>query len=132
MNIEALAESFLSSEHGQQALSALSAKGIAPDQAQGYLKHALSAASAHVEAHAAEHGILGDHPGKSFFAAFASGLLKGDGVMGSLEDGAAGVVTARVVETLCDKAGVDSATAETVAAAATPYVMGFLKSHLGG
>lgn len=131
MNIEALSDSFLSSEHGQQALSALQAKGIAPDQAQGYLKHALSAVGTHAEEHAQSHGLLGDHPGKSFFAAFASGLLKGDGVIGALEDGAEGVLVARVVETLCDKAGIDSATAETIAAAATPYAVSFVKSHLG-
>jgi hypothetical protein len=132
MSVEQLVQNFLSSDHGQQAMAALQEKGINPADAQGYLTHAATAVAAHAEDHAASAGILGDHPGRSFFAAFASGLLKGDGVIGSLEDGAAGVVTARVVEALCERAGVDTATAEVVAAAATPYAMGYIKSHLGG
>jgi hypothetical protein len=131
MSIEQLVQSFLSSDHGQAAMAALQEKGINPADAQGYLSHAATAVASHAEDHAASTGILGDHPGRSFFAAFASGLLKGDGVIGSLEDGAAGVVTARVVEALCERAGVDTATAEMVAAAATPYAMGYIKSHLG-
>lgn len=132
MSAEELVGNFLSSADGQQAMAALQEKGINPADAQGYLTHAATAVAAHVEDHAQSHGILGDHPGRSFFAAFASGLLKGDGVVGSLEDGAAGVVTARVVETLCEKAGLDTGTAEMVAAAATPYAMSYVKSHLGG
>ena len=132
MSVEQLVQSFLSSEHGQQAMAALQEKGINPGDAQGYLTHAATAVASHAESHAESHGILGDHPGRSFFAAFASGLVKGDGVISSLEDGAAGVVTARVVEALCEKAGVDTATAEVVAAAATPYAMSYIKSHLGG
>lgn len=132
MSVEELVGNFLSSEQGRQATAALQEKGIDPDTAQTYLTHAATAVAAHAEDHAQSHGILGDHPGRSFFAAFASGLVKGDGVLDSLEDGAAGVVTARVTEALCDKAGLDSATAEMVAAAATPYAMSFIKSHLGG
>ncbi len=132
MEAQALIGTFLSSEQGQQALAALQDKGISTDAAQTYLGHALDATQAHVDDHAASHGILGDHPGKSFFAAFASGLLKGDGVLGSLEDGALGVVSGRVVEALCDKAGVDSSTATMIAGAVTPYAMSFLKSHIGG
>lgn len=132
MSVEELVGNFLSSEHGQQAMAALQEKGIDPGTAQGYLTHAATAVASHAEEHAQSHGILGDHPGRSFFAAFASGLVKGDGVLGSLEDGAAGVVTARVAEALCDKAGLDSGTAEMVAAVATPYAMGYVRSHLGG
>ena len=51
--------------------------------------------------------------------------------MGALEDGAVGAVTGRVAEYLGSLAGVDAGTASTIAAAATPYVMGFLKQHLG-
>ena len=82
--------------------------------------------------HASSSGILGEHPGKSFFAAFAAGLVKGDGVLGALEDGAAGVITGRVAEALASRAGLDEGTAATVAAAATPFVMSFVKKHLGG
>lgn len=132
MDVEGLVGNFLSSGEGQQAMSALQAKGISPDDATTYLTHTATAVAGHAEDQAQSHGILGDHPGTSFFAAFASGLVKGDGVLGSLEDGAGGVVTARVVEALCDKAGLDPKMAEVVAAAATPYAMSFIKSHLSG
>jgi hypothetical protein len=132
MDLSALAQNFIQAPQGQAALGALQNQGISPDVAETYLTHTLTAVGEHAEEHAQSHGILGDHPGKSFFAAFAMGLVKGDGVLGSLEDGAAGVITARVVEALCDRAGLDSSTAEIVAAAATPYAIDFLKSHLSG
>jgi hypothetical protein len=132
MDIPEVFEKFLASDNGQQALGALQAQGISADDATTYLGHATQAVADHVNDHAQSHGLLGDSPGKSFFAAFAAGIVKGDGVFGSLEDGAMGVVTARVTEALCDKAGVDSATASTIAAAATPYVASFLKQHLAG
>jgi len=132
MGFEQLASSFLSSSQGQQAMSALQQKGISPDDAQKYLGHTADAVAAHAEDHAQSKGVLGDHPGTSFFAAFASGLVKGDGVFGALEDGAAGLVTGRVVEALCDKAGLEPKMAEVVTATATPYAMSFIKSHLGG
>jgi hypothetical protein len=123
MDVTDLFQRFMSSDNGQQALGALQSQGISPDDAQTYLQHATQAV--------AEHGLLGDAPGTSFFAAFASGLVKGDGVFGALEDGAMGIVTARVTEALCDRAGLDSGTAATVAAAATPYIASFVKQHLG-
>ena len=131
MDISEIFQRFISSDSGQQAMSALQAQGITPDDAQTYLAHATQAVGEHVNDHAESHGLLGDHPGKSFFAAFASGLVKGDGVFGALEDGAVGVVTARVTQALCDKAGLDSGTASVIAAAATPYIMSFMKQHLG-
>ena len=132
MDPQELISTFLSSDHGAQALGALQAQGISADAAREYLAHAAQAGQDHVNDHAASTGLLGAHPGKSFFAAFASGLLKGDGVLGSLEDGALGVVTGRITEALVNKAGLDSGTASMVAAAATPYVMSFLKQHIGG
>ncbi len=132
MDAASLISSFLSSEHGAQAAAALQAQGIAPDDAQTYLTHATQAVADHVHDHASSSGILGEHPGKSFFAAFAAGLVKGDGVLGALEDGATGVITGRVAEALAGRAGLDEGTAATVAAAATPFVMSFVKQHLGG
>jgi hypothetical protein len=131
MDVADLFQRFMSSDSGQQALGALQSQGISPDDAQTYLQHATQAVADHVDDHAQSHGLLGDSPGTSFFAAFASGLVKGDGVFGALEDGAMGIVTARVTEALCDKAGLDSGTAATVAAAATPYIASFVKQHLG-
>jgi hypothetical protein len=131
MDAQELIGKFLASEHGAQATQALQQQGVSADDAQTYLTHAAQAVTDHVNEHASSGGLLGDHPGKSFFAAFAAGLLKGDGVMGALGDGAEGVVTGRVAEALAEKAGLDTGTAATLAAAATPYVMAFMKQHLG-
>lgn len=132
MDVEELTRTFLASEHGQQALAALTQQGISEDDATTMLGHAAQAGADHVHDHAESSGILGEHPGRNFFAAFAAGLVKGDSVTDALEDGAAGVLTAKVTEVLCDKLGLDPNTAATVAATATPYVMGFLREHLKG
>jgi hypothetical protein len=132
MDIQELAQSFLSSEHGQQALAALTQQGMSEDDATTALTHSVAAGADHVHNSAESSGILGEHPGRNFFAAFAAGLVKGDSVMDALEDGAAGVITAKVTEVLCDKMGLDPNTAATIAATATPYVMGFLREHLKG
>jgi hypothetical protein len=129
MDVQALASEFLGSQHGQDALAALQAQGISADDAQTYLTHAAAAGGEHVEEHGA--GLLGDSPGKSFFAAFAAGIVRGDGLLGALGDGAEGVLTGRVAEAIASRAGIDPQTAATIAAAATPFVRGFLKSKFG-
>lgn len=128
MDIQQLVSEFLASEHGAQATQALAAQGVSADEAQQLLGHAMSAAHEHVESQST--GLLGDHAGKSFFSAFAAGLVKGDGVFGSLMDGGEGVMTGRVAEAIAAHAGVDSATASSLAAAATPFVLNFLKQRL--
>jgi hypothetical protein len=130
MDIQSLVGEFLTSEHGQGAASALAAQGVSADDAQTFLTHAATAGAEHAEAQGSA-GLLGEHAGKSFFAAFAAGLVKGDGVLGSLEDGAEGVLVGRITEALASRAGLDSSTASAVAAAATPFVAAFLKSKLG-
>lgn len=132
MDAAALASSFLDSPSGQQALAALGQQGLSTAEAAQALTHTVDTASAHLTQHASEGGLLGAHPGKSFFAAFAAGLVRGEGVLGALEDGAEGVVVGKVTETLGDTLGVDGARASTLAAAATPFVLDFLKQHLGG
>lgn len=132
MDIANLAESFLGSEHGQQAAAALAQQGFSPDQVTQILSSAAQAGADHVEqAHKDNGGLLGEHAGMSFFAAFASGLVKGDGVMGALEDGAGGVLVARITEALTAQVGIDSGAADAAAAATAPYVIAFLKQHLG-
>lgn len=130
MNVQDFVSSFLASQHGQDAANALANQGIDPAKAQEYLTHAAAAGHEHVEEHGA--GLLGSHPGKSFFAAFAMGIVKGDGILGALGDGVEGVIVGRVAEALASRAGLDPNTASTVAAAATPYVVAFIKSKLSG
>jgi hypothetical protein len=122
---------FGASAHGQGALDALAQQGIVGQDADNVIQHAAAAAHAHVEEHAQSTGILGAHPGKSFFAAFAAGILKGDGVFGSIADGAEGVISGRIAEAIATKAGIDSSMASTAAAAVTPFLVSFLKGKLG-
>lgn len=129
MDMQQLASEFLNSDHGAQATQALAAQGVSPEDAQQLLTHATSAAYEHVEEQHA--GLLGEHPGRSFFAAFAAGLVRGDGFFKSLEEGGEGVLTGRVAEALAERAGIDPSTASTLAAAATPYVVNFLRQKLG-
>ncbi|MDR5758087.1 hypothetical protein [Caballeronia sp. LZ035] len=129
MDMQQLASEFLASEHGAQATQALADQGISTEDSQQILGTAAETAHAHVEEQ--HEGLLGDHPGKSFFAAFASGLVRGDGFFKSMEEGGEGVLTGRIAESIAARMGMDPGTAATVAAAATPYVISFLREKLG-
>jgi hypothetical protein len=127
MDLASLLNKFLESSHGQKAASALSAQGFGGDDVRQILDHSVSAGAAHVEE---AHRNSGGHSGMSFFAAFASGLVKGDGILGSLEDGVVGVIEGRIVALLTARMGMDSAAASAAAAATAPYVLAFLREHL--
>lgn len=129
MDAQQLISEFLSSEHGSQATQALTAQGINADDAQQMLSQAAATAHAHVEEQ--NPGVMGEHSGKSFFAAFAAGLVRGDGFFKSLVEGGEGVLTGRIAESLAQRMGIDPSTAATVAAAATPYLVAFLKERFG-
>jgi hypothetical protein len=132
MDIASLVKNFLGSEHGEAAKASLGEQGFGDDQVNDILHHSVHAGATHVEEHhQTGGGFLGQHAGLSFFAAFASGIIKGDGVVGALEDGVAGVVVGRIAEALQEKMGLDSSAANAAAAATAPYVMAFLKQHLG-
>ena len=128
MDVQQLVSEFLASEHGAQATQALAAQGINADDAQQMLGQAAETAHAHVEEQGG--GLMGEHAGKSFFAAFAAGLVRGDGFFNSLLEGGEGILSGRVAESLAEKMGIDPSTASTVAAAATPYLVAFLKEKL--
>lgn len=131
MDAQQLVSEFLSSDHGAQALQALTAQGVSEADAQQMLGHVAEAAHAHATEQGGG-GLTTEHnTGKSFFAGFAAGLMRGDGFMKSLVDGGEGILTGRVAESLAARANVDPAMASTLAAAATPYVVGFLKQKFG-
>lgn len=130
MDIQQLVSEFLASEHGNQATQALAAQGITGDDAQQMLGQVAETAHDHIEEQNSG-GLMGEHAGKSFFASFAAGLVRGDGFFKSLMDGGEGILTGRVAESLAGKMGVDPSTASTVAAAATPYLVAFLREKLG-
>lgn len=129
MDVQQLVSEFLSSEHGEQATQALADQGVSTEDAQQMLEQAAQTAHAHVEQQGG--GVLGDNPGKSFLAGFAAGLARGDGFFKSLEEGGEGILTGRVAEAIGARMGIDPATASTLAAAATPYVVAFLKQRAG-
>ena len=130
MDMESMISGFLQSAQGKDALSALEGQGITGADAEAALGHATTAVTQHAsEAHSGG-GLLGEHATRNFFAALASGIVKGDGLLGALEDGALGVITGRVTEALVERAGMDGGTASTVAAAVTPQVVAFVKSHI--
>ena len=127
MEVQEMVNEFLASAHGQNALSALTAQGFGAEDATSWLSTAAAQGHAHAEEHAASTGILGEHPGRNFFAAFAAGLVRGDGFLGALEDGGEGLIVGRVTEAIANEFGLDGGTASTIAAVATPYVVGYLK-----
>jgi hypothetical protein len=134
MDVATLATNFINSPQGRDAASALADKGIDQGMIHRILQQAAHAGAHHVElAHQdfAKGGIMGEHAGLSFFAGFAAGLFKGDGIVGALEDGAAGIVVGRIAEALTAQVGIDSALADTAAATCAPHVMKYLKAHIG-
>jgi hypothetical protein len=129
MDAQQLVSEFLDSQHGQAATAALAQQGINAEDAQQLLGHAATAAHEHVQE---QHATSSEgHAGRNFFAAFAAGLARGDGFFKALVDGGEGILVGRITEALTMRAGLDSGLASTVAAAATPYLIGFLKQKLG-
>ena len=129
MDAQALFQEFMGTEHGQNAAAALAEQGVSPEDTQTYLQHAADVAHAHVNEQST--GFLGAHIGRNFFAAFAAGIVKGDGLLGSMKDGLEGALSGRLVEALASKAGLDPSTASGIAAAATPFIASFLHEKLG-
>ena len=129
MDVQQLISEFLASDHGAQAIQALGAQGVNAADAQEYLSNAAGAAAEHVDSQGT--GLMGEHSGKSFFSAFAAGLVHGDGIFKSLVEGGEGVITGRIAESLAARAGIDPSKASMIAAAATPYVVGFMKQRFG-
>jgi hypothetical protein len=125
MDMQQLVSEFLSSPHGAQATQALTDQGFSTEDSQQMLGTAAETAHAHADEQ--NEGLLGNHAGKSFFAAMAAGLVRGDGFFKSMEEGGEGVLTGRVAESIAARMGMDPATASSVAAAATPYVIAFLR-----
>lgn len=125
-----LVQQFIASPQGQQALAQLKAAGHSHADAQRYLGHAARAGHDHTHEHAKKHGLLGEHAGRNFFAAYAAGLVRGDGIFGALGDGAEGLIAGRITQIICVREGLDYNVASVVAAVSAPFVITFLKHHL--
>src|SRR4051794_7871471 len=108
---EELLSEFTSSAHGQNALGALQAKGFSGDDAARILAEALPAAREAMEGKAQEHpqpevglfNLFGGHAGKEFLIGLTEGIVRGDGIMGSLEDGGISLIAGHIGEVIAPR-----------------------------
>src|SRR4051812_3285812 len=99
-----LLSGFLSSSQGQSALGTLTQQGYSADDAQSLLGHAIPAAAhamhkqteGHAEPAVGLFNIFGGHAGRSFLEGAIAGLIRGDGFIGSLEDGGMGMISGHI------------------------------------
>jgi hypothetical protein len=135
---EQLLSQFTSSPQGQGALAALQKQGISPDEARDLIEKSLPGAAASFsrqtegqpQPHVSLFNIFGGHAGRNFLAGLVAGIARGDGVVGSLEDGAVGVLGGHLVEYLADEVGLDGDKASTVGAALAPFIAHFIHEKL--
>jgi hypothetical protein len=135
---EEILSQFTSSPQGQSAIAALQKQGISPQEASDLVTKSLPGAAAsfgrqtegHPDPHVGLFNILGGHAGRNFLAGLVAGLSRGDGLVGSLEDGAVGVLGGHLVEYLADEVGIDGDKASTVGAALAPFIAHFVHEKL--
>lgn len=133
-----LLSGFLTSEQGTNALSALQSRGYSADDAAALLNHAVPAAveSMHQQTEGHENpglglfNIFGGHAGREFLLGAVAGLLRGDGVIGSLEDGGMGLIGGHIAEVVAERAGLDPTVAGEVAAVITPFIVHYAHDKL--
>ncbi len=137
---EEMLGSFLGSEQGRGAAQALQQKGVPEGQIQQILQAALPAAASSLEQQGSKampsapalgaFDALGGHPAQSFLIAAATSMLRGEGVSGALRDGAIGIVGGRIGEALASRLNMDPQTASGIAAAITPFIVGYAQDRL--
>jgi len=135
---EEILSEFTSSEHGKQAIAALAQQGIPAEQATSLIENALPAAASSFTQQTAGHpepkvglfNLFGGHAGRDFLAGLVAGLTRGDGLVGSVEDGALGVLVGHLTEYFVEREGMDGGTAGTIAAALAPFIAHFVHEKL--
>ncbi len=136
--IEEMMRGFLGSSQGQGAMQALMGQGFDPQQAQTLLGHATDAATQSLQNQTAGaqqpqvglFNIFGGHAGREALLGAVSGMMRGDGFFGSLEDGALGVLVGHIGEYIGSRMGMDPAQAGQIAALLTPYIGSYVHEHL--
>jgi hypothetical protein len=129
---------FSSSQHGQQAAALLAQQGWSPAQQQQIFGAALPAAAnaLHMQTQGSSQpalslfNIFGGHPGRQFLLGAVAGLFRGDGVVGSVGDGAMGMVSGHMAEVLAQRLGMSPQLAGNVTAALTPMITHFVYENL--
>jgi hypothetical protein len=129
---------FTSSPQAKGAIDALGKQGISEEEARNLIEQALPGAAAsfekqtegHPQPHVGLFDIFGGHAARNFLAGVVAGLARGDGFVGSLEDGGIGVLVGHLGEYLADRVGIDGDKASTVAAALGPFIVHFMHEKL--
>jgi uncharacterized membrane protein YeaQ/YmgE (transglycosylase-associated protein family) len=129
---------FMNSQQGRDALTALQKQGIPAGEAQNLLNHAVPAAAESMKQATAGQSdpavglfnIFGGHSGRSFLEGMVAGLVRGDGLVGSLEDGGMGMIGGHVAEVIAQRTGMDSSRASMIASVATPFIVHYIHTKL--
>lgn len=127
---------FTSSPQGQQALQQLGAHGFAGGQAQAMLEAAVPAAAQALRSAARGDRTLPSFTDSNyvmnFTAAAVSGLIRGQGFMGSAMDGMQGMVGGYIAQVIAARFGLPKRTAGIVGAVITPMAIDFIWAKLEG
>jgi hypothetical protein len=135
---EDLLSEFTSSKQAQDAMGALAAKGYSAPDAQKIIAEALPAAKEAMEQQTASHpkpevglfNLFGGHAGKEFLIGLMEGVARGDGVMGSLEDGGMSMIAGHIGEVIAPRLNMSPETAGDVAAVVAPFIFHYAHEKL--
>ena len=135
---EALLSEFTGSEHGQNALNALQAKGFSPEDAQKLIAEAVPAAREVMENKLQDHpqpevglfNLFGGHAGREFLVGVTEGIVRGDGFVGSLEDGGISAIAGHIAEVVASRLNISPDIAGTAAAVVAPFIVRFAHEKL--
>jgi hypothetical protein len=135
---EEILSEFTSSPQAKGAIDALARQGISEDEARNLIEQALPGAAAsfgkqtegHEQPHVGLFNIFGGHAARNFLAGVVAGIARGDGLVGSVEDGGIGVLVGHLGEYLAERVGIDGDKASTVAAALGPFIVHFMHEKL--
>lgn len=135
---EDILNEFTSSQHADSAIAALVQKGFAEGDARDLIGHAIPAAAAamtqqvenHPEPHVGLFNIFGGHAGKEFLIGLTEGIVRGDGIVGSLEDGGMSMIGGHIGEVIAEKTGLPQETCGLAAATITPFIVRFVHEKL--
>jgi hypothetical protein len=130
----------MQSPQAAQAMQALGQRGYDPGQATAILNAAAPAAAnamaqqtqGHPEPALGLFNIFGGHAFAEFLTGAVTGLLRGDGVVGSLEDGGMGMIGGHIAEVVAQRVGVNQRVAGEIAAIATPFIVHYVHEHISG
>jgi hypothetical protein len=139
---------FSSSRQGQGAYQQLMAQGYSQPQAVGMLQAALPAAAQAMQRSGGQPGAFpgapnaqsgpslfnlgGSHYAQNFITGAVSGMLRGDGLVGSAVDGMQAVVGGHVAEVIGARFGLSTRVAGAAGAVITPWLIDFLWEKAGG